>query len=178
MQTRKRVENVSPELALVDEQLRPARHTLHETTPKAAPTKVAGRPREPRKPTPNLTLWGGVLTAAATIVTVLLLLGNDEPAPTAKAPSTRTAKAPSTAATVGAQQVVLRWKPTAGARLYNVILWRNGTRVLDLWPTEPSARVPIKRLEPGSYQWFVYPLLGKASDARYGRVIARGTVKV
>lgn len=166
------MENVSPELALVDEQLRPARHTLHETPPSAA-AKIAGRPREPRKPTPALTLWGGVLAAAATIVTVLLLLGNDEPAPTAKAPSTR---AP--AATVGAQQVLLRWKPTAGARLYNVILWRNGARVLDLWPTEPSARVPIKRLKPGSYQWFVYPLLGKASNARYGRVIARGTVKV
>ena len=174
MQRTDPVGTLSPELALVDEQLHPARHTLHETpTPPTQPRLETG-PSGPSKPVRSAPFRSGLLVVAAAVVLSLLVAGKDNEA----GPVTKVTSPRAPAATVVGQDVVLRWKPTQRARLYNVILWRSGVRVLDLWPTRPTARVPVGRLEAGEYQWFVYPMLGSAADGRYGRVIARGTVKV
>lgn len=72
----------------------------------------------------------------------------------------------------------LRWRPVTGAEFYNVILWRNGQRALDLWPKNAAADLSDRQLPPGEYRWYVYPALTTKSGTRYGPVIAQGTLKV
>jgi hypothetical protein len=74
---------------------------------------------------------------------------------------------------------VLRWSPVAKATYYNVQLFRNGQKVLTLWPTEPALSVPASwtfagarfRLSPGTYRWYVWPGFGPRSASRYGKLL-------
>ena len=36
----------------------------------------------------------------------------------------------------------LAWEPSRGARYYNVQLYRNGVKILSLWPKQPKLRIP------------------------------------
>ena len=80
----------------------------------------------------------------------------------------------------------LRWSPVPGAAHYHVALWRNGTRVLDLWPARPSVAVPREwvhngtryRTQPGKYLWLVYPGDGPKSSAHYGPLVAAGVLVI
>ena len=71
----------------------------------------------------------------------------------------------------------LRWRARPGTPFYNVILWRQGKRVLDLWPRRTTVTLAGRDLEPGTYRWFVYPALPGAR-ARFDRLVASGTVSV
>jgi hypothetical protein len=165
------VEPLSPELALVDERLnRSARLELPSADPAiAARTDEA---RRPRKTGWAVVAGGGLLIALATSVSALLLVGNDGSQVGGPGEGTATERSQASS-----QDLELRWKPVRGATLYNVILWKEGVRVLDLWPRRASVRLPKERLGPGTYQWFVYPMLGDGAGRRYGRVTARGTVR-
>ena len=78
---------------------------------------------------------------------------------------------------------VISWPKVPAAAFYNLILVHATERV-DLWPTEPNAR--IEPVEPtGSatplvvYHWFVYPAFRRPSGkVRYGVVTARGSITV
>ena len=78
----------------------------------------------------------------------------------------------------------LSWPRVATASFYDVILWRRGARVLDLWPTTAKVTLPRQwtfhgkrfTLADGPYQWFVYPATGTRAAARYGPLAGRGTV--
>jgi hypothetical protein len=78
----------------------------------------------------------------------------------------------------------LTWPRVAAATFYDVILWQDGKRVLDLWPSTPSVTLPQhwtfggKRfaLMAGGYEWFVYPATGTRATARYGSLAARGSI--
>jgi hypothetical protein len=80
----------------------------------------------------------------------------------------------------------LRWNAVAGATYYNLVLWREGKRVLDLWPTSPRVVVPTTlvkhgpkaRLSPGRYLWFVYPGFGAKSARHYGALAGSGVLVV
>jgi hypothetical protein len=80
----------------------------------------------------------------------------------------------------------ITWKAVAGATYYNVVLWRDGKRVLDLWPSSPRALLTPKgsgqrshnRLGPGRYLWFVYPGFGPKSTRQYGTLVRSGLVIV
>jgi hypothetical protein len=80
---------------------------------------------------------------------------------------------------------LLRWHAPA-APYYDLVLWHDGHRVYDAWPTTTSFRIPrtwtyggrSHRLEPGTYLWFVYPGIGPRSRARYGPLAASGTFTV
>ena len=80
----------------------------------------------------------------------------------------------------------LRWNAVAGATYYNLVLWRDGKRVLDLWPTSPQAVLPSAwsyhgiqhRLVPGRYLWFVYPGIGAKASQQYGALAGSGVVVV
>jgi hypothetical protein len=80
----------------------------------------------------------------------------------------------------------ITWKPVAGATYYNVVLWRDGKRVLDLWPSSPKALLTPKgsdrsannRLRPGRYLWFVYPGFGPKTKRQYGTLVGSGLVSV
>src|SRR5438067_1130389 len=39
-------------------------------------------------------------------------------------------------------QPIVRWNTARGATYYDLVLWRHGKRVLDLWPASPHAVVP------------------------------------
>jgi hypothetical protein len=81
---------------------------------------------------------------------------------------------------------VLDWQPAAGATFYDVVLWRNRKRILDIWPTAPRTVLPgrwtyrgaRRRLRPGRYLWFVYPGFDRSGARTYGRLRAYGTLFV
>ena len=84
----------------------------------------------------------------------------------------------------GADSVVLEWPKVEGANLYNVVLWRDGRRVLDLWPDTnridvlgaASARGRV--LRPGGYQWFAFAGFGSPKDVQFGKPLANGSFSV
>ena len=164
------VDSISPELALVDEQLdSSARRELPDapdclTAPEHALEQPARRGR------PSVRVVAGVAFGALALGLAALALSNDDDMSSA---------VPPTAESAAQEQAsgMLRWRAVQGAAFYNVIFWRDGSRVLDLWPTKATVRVPSGRLAPGRYQWFVYPAFGK-TGRRYGKVVARGTVRV
>jgi hypothetical protein len=71
---------------------------------------------------------------------------------------------------------VLTWKPKKGSAYYNLQLYRNGKRVLVVWPSQASYRIPASTLTPGTYVWYVWPALrvGGASPA-FASLIGRAT---
>jgi hypothetical protein len=81
---------------------------------------------------------------------------------------------------------VLRWRPAAGAAYYNVQLWHRGAKVLSVWPTRPRFGIRSRwrylgrprRLEPGSYVWYVWPGVGPRAKHRYGSLLGRSTFVV
>ena len=85
--------------------------------------------------------------------------------------------APAVGAVVKARRSpVLRWTPVRRADYYNVQLFRDGRKVLSVWPTR--ARLKLKRtwrfagrrvrFEAGEYRWLVWPGFGARSKADYG----------
>ena len=100
--------------------------------------------------------------------------------------TTKQADARKKAAAREAKGVSLSWDPAQGATFYNVVLWRDDTRLLDLWPTDPSVRIPeswtyrgkTRQLEPGRYLWFAFAGYGSGEDRRLGERVASGDVVV
>jgi hypothetical protein len=80
----------------------------------------------------------------------------------------------------------LRWGSVANASYYNLVLWRDGKRFLDLWPTLSHVVLPTAsvengaqvRLTPGRYLWFAYPGFGPKASQRYGALAGSGVLVV
>jgi hypothetical protein len=80
---------------------------------------------------------------------------------------------------------VLHWKKLAGARMYDVVIWRDGRRVRDVWTREASVSVRSiacagsgARFGPGSYLWFVYPVQAGAGSKRVPKLAHWGNFRV
>ena len=71
--------------------------------------------------------------------------------------------------------VRLRWRAAAGARYYNVQVFRGSKRVSSSWPARPHLRL---RLRPGRYRWYVWPGYGPLADHAYGHALGRSTFRV
>lgn len=107
-------------------------------------------------------------------------------AKTSKPATTKQAEARKKAPAREAEGVSISWDPAQGATFYNVVLWRDDTRLLDLWPTDPSVRIPeswtyrgkTHQLEPGRYLWFAFAGFGSGDDRRLGERVASGDVVV
>jgi hypothetical protein len=77
----------------------------------------------------------------------------------------------------------LRWPPVAGARYYNVQLFRGKRKVLSAWPTRHRLRLKRswsfhgrrQRLRPGHYRWFVWPGFGARAAQHYGPLLAQSS---
>jgi len=71
---------------------------------------------------------------------------------------------------------LLTWKSKQGSAYYNLQLYRNGKRVLVVWPSHASYRIPASALKPGTYVWYVWPALrsGGAAPA-FASLIGRAT---
>jgi hypothetical protein len=80
----------------------------------------------------------------------------------------------------------LRWRARAGAKYYNLQLFRNGRKILSAWPSQAHYTLRATwrfgghrhRLVAGRYRWFVWPGYGRRSQHRYGSLLARGTTRV
>jgi hypothetical protein len=204
---------LSPELALVDPELAErARYALTlaaavpQIPPLEAPMNVEPAPRLARRHTtlmraaaalavPSIILnvallrpgapaevrtaapVGGVAAASTTIV--------DTAPPPDRAPRRRPAASPAAGpARAVATHTVLRWKKLPAARLYDVVIWRDGRRVRDVWTREPSVSVRSfacaasgAHLATGSYLWFVYPVQ-TAAGKRFGKLTRWGNFRV
>lgn len=88
--------------------------------------------------------------------------------------------------TLGGGTAVVHWSPVPSATYYDLVLWRDGKRVLDLWPETATATLSATRtldgarkgLRPGRYLWFAYPGLGSRATRRYGEMAASGSVVI
>jgi hypothetical protein len=70
----------------------------------------------------------------------------------------------------------LSWKPKHGSAYYNVQLFRNGKRILTVWPSHASFRVPPGLLTTGNYVWYVWPALRSGgSTPTFASLIGRAT---
>ena len=89
----------------------------------------------------------------------------------------------STTAADGAVQTIT-WRPAAGATYYDLVVWQDGRRVLDLWPTAAAVSVPTNAsdrgdgLGAGQYLWFAYPGFGAKSSSQYGALAGSGAFVV
>ena len=70
---------------------------------------------------------------------------------------------------------LLTWKPKQGSAYYNLQLFRNGKRVLVVWPSHASYRIPAGTLTPGTYVWYVWPALRSGGSATFASRIGRAT---
>jgi hypothetical protein len=188
------MEPVSPELALVDPELAArARRQLPEP-----PDALARRPPGPTMPVapasadPDRSLTD-VARAATSLrfVVVAVMLASAFLGPVAVDLLSRSGNAgasgsggestavPRPVTSVpgpGGPGVELRWQSVSGAVSYDVIVWRGGARVLDLWPTGSRVRIPYAALDPGRYLWFVYPRAG--SGRGFGPLAGHGSFAV
>lgn len=76
---------------------------------------------------------------------------------------------------------LLRWTAVDGARYYNVQLFRNGRKILSVWPGRARYQLERswryggerRRLKPGTYRWMVWPGRGARANSDYGPLIGR-----
>jgi len=170
---------LSPELALVDEQLASVARERMETPPLLALPRVsvARAGRQPAAAPHALTRWRGsraVVAGCALVVLCALPGGVAENQMTPRqSPGSTVAKEPG--------PPVIRWRKEAGADVYNVILYE-GDRRLDFWPSanrmELVASDGRRRVRPGSYAWFVYAGFREGATTRYGPLLAHGKLDV
>jgi hypothetical protein len=205
---------LSPELALVDPELgERARHALRlaaalpRTPPVEAPMDAGPPPRPARRHTalvraaaalavPSIILnvallrpgapvelrattpVGGVAAASTTLLDTAL------PPDRAAEPRAAATSRKAEPARVAAAHRVLSWKRLPAARQYDVVIWRDGRRVRDIWTREPSVSVrsvacgTSAQLAKGSYLWFVYPVQSPAGTKHFGKLAHWGTFRV
>lgn len=79
----------------------------------------------------------------------------------------------------------ITWEPVTGATYYDLVVWQDGRRVLDLWPTAAAVSVPRNAndergdgLGAGQYLWFAYPGFGAKSSKQYGALAGSGAFVV
>jgi hypothetical protein len=80
----------------------------------------------------------------------------------------------------------LAWRAVPRATYYNVQLYRNGQKILTVWPETTSFQLQrswrydgrTHRLTPGTYRWYVWPGFGARSQTRYGKLLGSRTFVV
>jgi hypothetical protein len=192
---------ISPELVLVDEALGDAARrvltapaTLRFASTRTDRRLVSGGPPAPlprragiehrsrrgaRRRSPGLI---SLLVAAIVLVVSALVLGSTfdttrgldaEPSAAVTAShGTDVGRSPHT------RSVTVHWRPVRDVDFYDVIIWRGGKRVRDLWPKSATMTLSAQELPPGTYRWFVYPARRHGSGYRFGRLVGSGTLTI
>jgi hypothetical protein len=70
----------------------------------------------------------------------------------------------------------LVWKRVRRADYYNVQLYRGGRKLMTRWPRRP--RLPLRRLRPGKYRWYVWAGYGRKAARRYGSLLGTSTFRI
>lgn len=82
------------------------------------------------------------------------------------------------------EATTLQWPREPGATFYNLVLRRQGTRVLDLWPRSNRLSIPADRdvdghvIAPGRYEWFVYAVFRSRGETTFSDLLKRGEIVV
>ncbi len=82
--------------------------------------------------------------------------------------------------------VVLRWQTAAGARFYNVQVFRGHKKVFSTWPTKAKLIIGShwtyaghrQQLLPGRYTWYVWPAHGTRKAPKYQQLEGLSTFVV
>jgi hypothetical protein len=82
--------------------------------------------------------------------------------------------------------VQLAWQQKAGTTFYNLQLYRNGVKIMSVWPRRAGFVVPRSwryggktyALQPGRYVWYVWPAKGTRAQPQFGRVLGRSSFVV
>jgi hypothetical protein len=104
------------------------------------------------------------------------LAGNTAVASLTATPRALYAPSPGARVRAGAR---LAWVASAGARYYNVQLFRGTTKVLSTWPLQATLRLPqhwsyngkTYTLRSGTYHWYVWPGVGARAASHYGKLL-------
>jgi hypothetical protein len=80
----------------------------------------------------------------------------------------------------------LMWAAEPDADYYNVQLFRNGTRILAVWPRKAAFTLRktwkyqgrVYKLRPGTYQWYVWPGFGARKAVDYGPLLGVRTFSI
>jgi hypothetical protein len=185
------VDQVSPELALVDPALAAAaRQALPVPTLDSPPRRPpAPAKRRRRRPTGLSLAVAALLAAVGVAAAVVVLAAREDARPeqvTAAAPAARVLWArktkrnpPKVLPAPGAVPRVLTWHETKGAVSYYVALTRNGSQVYAAQTRDPWIRLPDEvRFVPGTYAWSVQPAVEDASGIVFGDAIVVRTIRV
>jgi hypothetical protein len=71
---------------------------------------------------------------------------------------------------------LLSWKAKKGSAYYNLQLYSKGKRVLVVWPSRSSYRIPAGTLKPGTYVWYVWPAVRSGgAPPTFASLIGRAT---
>jgi hypothetical protein len=102
----------------------------------------------------------------------------------------RTAKRSSLVAPLAGSRVsgppMLRWSAVPKAKFYNAQVYRNGRKILSLWPARSRLKMTRSwqhagrtfRLRPGVYTWYVWPGFGTVASPRYGKLLGQSSFRV
>ena len=82
--------------------------------------------------------------------------------------------------------VRLAWQEKVGTTFYNLQLYRNGVKIMSVWPRRAGFVVPRSwryggkayALQPGRYVWYVWPAKGTRAQPQFGRVLGRSSFVV
>ena len=81
---------------------------------------------------------------------------------------------------------MLRWRAVPKAKFYNAQVYRNGRKILSLWPQRPRLKLTRSwqhggrtfRLKPGVYTWYVWPGFGTLASPRFGKLLGQSSFRV
>ena len=102
----------------------------------------------------------------------------------------RTAKRSSLLAPLAGARVsappMLRWRAVPKAKFYNAQVYRNGRKILSLWPQRSRLKMTRSwqhggrtfRLKPGVYTWYVWPGFGTLATPRFGKLLGQSSFRV
>jgi len=186
---------ISPELVLIDSSLR-ERLVLKDSqveaeVPNVSSAGAAEAGGEGGPFTRRRTLTAAVLLAAAVTagvgITLLLTGHRSTPAHTSvPAVSTASRPSPSTSPRIGSPGRDFAWAPVKGASRYDVQIRRAGRVIYSSTTSAPRVRIPREWqrsgrtlvLSPGTYQWYVWPVVGSGAGSRRGAAVVATTFAV
>ncbi|HYX76161.1 MAG TPA: hypothetical protein VE757_03195, partial [Gaiellaceae bacterium] len=127
----------------------------------------------------NYVRYTYVVTAEDAAGNVLARTGSATPMPVLYAPR------PGAHVSAGSTPL-LAWRVARKARYYNVQLWLDGRAVGSWWPARERLKLPAgwrfagaaRRLEPGSYTWYVWPGRGQRRLGKYRALLGKSTFVV
>ncbi len=102
----------------------------------------------------------------------------------------RTAKRSSLLAPLAGARVsappLLRWRAVPKAKFYNAQVYRQGRKILSLWPQRSRLKMTRSwdhqgrtfRLKPGVYTWYVWPGFGTLAKPRFGKMLGQSSFRV